>query len=58
MADQDEDEGAPDPESTFKIMVASDIHLGFMEKDAVRGEDSFLAFREVLRLSKENDVRR
>lgn len=49
--------GAPDPDSTFKILVASDIHLGFMEKDPVRGEDSFLAFKEVLDLAKQNDVR-
>lgn len=38
-------------------MVASDIHLGYMEKDPVRGNDSFLAFEEVLRLAKEKDVR-
>lgn len=46
-----------DPESTFKIMVASDIHLGYMEKDPVRGDDSFLAFEEVLQHAKDSDVR-
>ena len=43
--------------STFKIMIASDIHLGYMEKDPVRGDDSFLAFEEVLHRAKECDVR-
>ncbi|KAF3823129.1 hypothetical protein GH733_010565 [Mirounga leonina] len=32
---------ALDDENTFKILVATDIHLGFMEKDAVRGNDTF-----------------
>lgn len=27
----------PDPESTFKILVATDIHLGHEESDPVRG---------------------
>jgi hypothetical protein len=52
------EDAPPDPSSTFKIMVASDIHLGYMEKDPVRGDDSFLAFEEVLLLAKERDVRR
>ncbi|KAG8467420.1 hypothetical protein KFE25_000736 [Diacronema lutheri] len=42
--------------STFKIMIASDIHLGYMEKDPVRGDDSFLAFEEVLHRAKECDA--
>lgn len=26
------------PESRFKILVASDIHLGYAEKDTIRGK--------------------
>ncbi|XP_019528900.3 double-strand break repair protein MRE11 [Aedes albopictus] len=45
-----------DPEDTIKILVASDIHLGYNEKDVIRGEDSFIAFEEVLQHALENDV--
>lgn len=45
-----------DPEDTIKILVASDIHLGYNEKDIIRGEDSFIAFEEVLQHALENDV--
>uniref|UniRef100_F6QPU1 Double-strand break repair protein n=1 Tax=Callithrix jacchus TaxID=9483 RepID=F6QPU1_CALJA len=45
-----------DDENTFKILVATDIHLGFMEKDAVRGNDTFVTLNEILRLAQENEV--
>ncbi|XP_056417466.1 double-strand break repair protein MRE11 [Hyla sarda] len=45
-----------DDEDTFKILVATDIHLGYMEKDAVRGNDSFVTFDEILKLAKDNEV--
>ncbi|XP_075707601.1 double-strand break repair protein MRE11 isoform X2 [Rhinoderma darwinii] len=45
-----------DDEDTFKILVATDIHLGYMEKDAVRGNDSFVAFDEILKLAKDNEA--
>ncbi|KAJ1639356.1 Metallo-dependent phosphatase-like protein [Pavlovales sp. CCMP2436] len=48
-------DGSPDPDSTFKVMVASDVHLGYLEKDPVRGDDSFLAFEEVLQRAQENE---
>ncbi|XP_016062269.1 PREDICTED: double-strand break repair protein MRE11A isoform X1 [Miniopterus natalensis] len=47
---------ALDDENTFKILVATDIHLGFMEKDAVRGNDTFATLDEILRLAQENEV--
>lgn len=31
----------------FRILVATDNHLGFMEKDAIRGDDSFASFEEI-----------
>ncbi|XP_074647490.1 double-strand break repair protein MRE11-like [Tubulanus polymorphus] len=36
-------------DETFNILIATDIHLGFMEKDAVRGNDSFVTFEEILK---------
>ncbi|KAJ1113295.1 hypothetical protein NDU88_001548 [Pleurodeles waltl] len=45
-----------DDDSTFKILIATDIHLGYMEKDAVRGNDSFVTFDEILRLAQEHEV--
>uniref|UniRef100_A0A5G2QRL8 Double-strand break repair protein n=1 Tax=Sus scrofa TaxID=9823 RepID=A0A5G2QRL8_PIG len=45
-----------DDENTFKILVATDIHLGFMEKDAIRGNDTFATLDEILGLAQENDV--
>ncbi|XP_065209390.1 double-strand break repair protein MRE11 [Planococcus citri] len=44
------------PDDTFKILVATDIHLGYAENDPVRGEDSFNTFEEILELAKANDV--
>ena len=42
--------------NVFKIMIATDTHLGYKERDAVRGEDSFTAFEEVLKKAKELEV--
>jgi double-strand break repair protein MRE11 len=38
--------------SDFRIMVATDNHLGYLEHDQIRGDDSFVAFEEILSLSK------
>uniref|UniRef100_A0A2K6LD91 Double-strand break repair protein n=1 Tax=Rhinopithecus bieti TaxID=61621 RepID=A0A2K6LD91_RHIBE len=38
------------------LEFATDIHLGFMEKDAVRGNDTFVTLDEILRLAQENEV--
>ncbi|KAG7319404.1 hypothetical protein KOW79_016547 [Hemibagrus wyckioides] len=45
-----------DDEDTFKILVATDIHLGYLEKDAVRGNDTFVTFDEIMKCAKQNDV--
>jgi double-strand break repair protein MRE11 len=39
-------------DSIVRILIATDNHLGFLEKDTVRGDDSFAAFEEVLRNAK------
>uniref|UniRef100_H2YQ23 Calcineurin-like phosphoesterase domain-containing protein n=1 Tax=Ciona savignyi TaxID=51511 RepID=H2YQ23_CIOSA len=43
-------------DNTMSILVASDIHLGYMEKHSERGKDSFLAFEEILGIAKERNV--
>eukprot|EP01022_Parablepharisma_sp_SALTPOND_P026573 TRINITY_DN64417_c0_g1_i1.p1 TRINITY_DN64417_c0_g1~~TRINITY_DN64417_c0_g1_i1.p1 ORF type:complete len:702 (-),score=94.90 TRINITY_DN64417_c0_g1_i1:1527-3632(-) len=45
-----------DPDSTFRIMVCSDSHLGYKEKDPVLANDSFNAFEEVLQLANAREV--
>ncbi|XP_042189906.1 double-strand break repair protein MRE11 [Callorhinchus milii] len=45
-----------DDENTFKILIATDIHLGYLEKDAIRGNDTFVTFEEILRHAEENEV--
>eukprot|EP00177_Eucheuma_denticulatum_P008049 GFKZ01014655.1.p1 GENE.GFKZ01014655.1~~GFKZ01014655.1.p1 ORF type:complete len:858 (+),score=135.79 GFKZ01014655.1:154-2574(+) len=44
------------PDDVIKILIATDNHLGYLEKDPVRGDDSFRAFEEVLELAKSNRV--
>ncbi|KAH8391359.1 hypothetical protein KR200_004169 [Drosophila serrata] len=45
-----------DADNVIRILVATDNHLGYGEKDAVRGEDSFTAFEEILELAVSEDV--
>ncbi|XP_017351314.1 double-strand break repair protein MRE11 [Ictalurus punctatus] len=45
-----------DDEDTFKILVATDIHLGYLEKDAIRGNDTFVTFEEIMKCAEQNDV--
>ncbi|KAJ7320090.1 hypothetical protein JRQ81_019601 [Phrynocephalus forsythii] len=45
-----------DEKDTFKILVATDIHLGYLEKDAVRGNDTFVTFDEILKLAQDHEV--
>lgn len=43
-------------DETIRILIASDIHLGYLEEHPVRGEDSFIAFEETLSLAVQYDV--
>ena len=47
---------SPPDEHTFRIMISTDNHLGYMELDPIRGEDSFHSFREMLEAAKANQV--
>lgn len=41
-----------DDSSLFRIMIATDNHLGYLEDDQIRGDDSFNSFEEVLQITK------
>ncbi|KAK3044900.1 Double-strand break repair protein mus-23, partial [Coniosporium uncinatum] len=41
---------------TIRILVATDNHVGYNERDAVRGQDSAKTFNEIVELAKERDV--
>lgn len=43
-------------EDIFKIMLATDCHLGYLESDPIRGNDSLVAFEEILQLAVEQEV--
>ncbi|KAJ6590952.1 Metallo-dependent phosphatase-like protein [Mycena vulgaris] len=44
------------PDDTIKIMLATDNHIGYLERDPVRGQDSINTFREILQLAVKHDV--
>ncbi|XP_063061928.1 double-strand break repair protein MRE11 [Engraulis encrasicolus] len=43
-------------ENTFKILLATDIHLGFLEKDPIRGDDTFNTFNEIMSYAQQHQV--
>ncbi|XP_008185560.1 LOW QUALITY PROTEIN: double-strand break repair protein MRE11 [Acyrthosiphon pisum] len=45
-----------DDSENFKILVATDLHLGFEEKNLVRADDTFNTFEEVLQLAVKHEV--
>lgn len=45
-----------DDRNTIRILVASDIHLGYLETDTVRGNDSFVTFEEILEHALDQEV--
>eukprot|EP00088_Acartia_fossae_P037779 TRINITY_DN3901_c0_g1_i1.p1 TRINITY_DN3901_c0_g1~~TRINITY_DN3901_c0_g1_i1.p1 ORF type:complete len:723 (-),score=196.87 TRINITY_DN3901_c0_g1_i1:413-2581(-) len=47
---------APIDDKFIRILVASDIHLGYGEKMAERSMDSFNSFDELLQIGKDNSV--
>ncbi|KJA23840.1 hypothetical protein HYPSUDRAFT_39364 [Hypholoma sublateritium FD-334 SS-4] len=65
---QSQDEGSPPPppatigiqtaypDDTIKILLATDNHVGYLERDPIRGQDSINTFKEILQLAVKNDV--
>ncbi|KAF8689411.1 DNA repair exonuclease, partial [Rhizoctonia solani] len=44
------------PDDTIKIMLATDNHIGYNERDPIRGQDSINTFKEILELARKHDV--
>ena len=42
--------------SSFRIMIATDTHLGYLENDQIRGDDSFNSFEEILKVTRSEGV--
>ncbi|KAI8088978.1 Metallo-dependent phosphatase-like protein [Halteromyces radiatus] len=45
-----------DNANTLKILIATDNHIGYLEDDPVRGQDTFTTFEEILKLAQEYEV--
>ena len=45
-----------DANNTLRILVATDCHLGYMEKDEIRRHDSFQAFEEICSIAEQKQV--
>lgn len=43
-------------DDVLKILISTDNHIGYKEKCEVRGNDSLIAFEEVLIQAQKNDV--
>ena len=41
---------------TIRILISTDNHVGYNERDPIRGDDSWKTFHEVMCLAKEQDV--
>ncbi|CAI6249308.1 unnamed protein product [Periconia digitata] len=46
----------PDRANTIRILVATDSHVGYNERDPYRKDDSWKTFHEIMTLAKERDV--
>jgi len=44
------------PDDTIRIMLATDNHIGYMERDPIRGQDSINTFKEILQLAVKYEV--
>jgi hypothetical protein len=47
----------PSDQNELRVLLASDIHLGYLEKDAERGNDTFNTFEEILKYARDLKVR-
>ena len=51
-----EGDSQDDSNNLFRILISSDIHLGYAEKDPERGVDSFNSFDELLGIGEKEEV--
>lgn len=45
-------------ENIVKILLATDNHIGYLERDPIRGQDSINTFKEILELAVKHEVRK
>ena len=45
-----------EPAQILEILITTDNHMGYKEKDPILGEDSFTAFEECLEIANRRDV--
>lgn len=50
------DEAAPRPEDMLRILIATDNHLGYADKQPEKEDDSFDTFEEILQIALKEDV--
>ncbi|XP_071723628.1 double-strand break repair protein MRE11-like [Rutidosis leptorrhynchoides] len=50
------DSSREDVSNTLRVLIATDCHLGYMEKDEVRRHDSFQSFDEICSIAEEKQV--
>ena len=50
------EEGEPCPEDILRILIATDNHLGYADKQADKEDDSFDTFEEIMQMALEEDV--
>jgi double-strand break repair protein MRE11 len=50
------DDSVKDAANTIRILIATDSHVGYNERDAYRKDDSWRTFHEVMCLAREHDV--
>ena len=56
LSDSEADGNQDDSSNLFRILISSDIHLGYAEKDPERGADSFNSFDELLGIGVKEEV--
>lgn len=42
--------------NSLRVLISSDLHLGFLEKDPIRKDDSFAALEEILSIARDEKV--
>ena len=45
-----------EPDNTIRILLATDNHIGYLERDPIRGQDSINTFKEILQLAVKHNV--
>lgn len=53
---QDQERQQRNDDNAFKILIATDNHIGYLENDPVRGQDSFKSFEEILKIAVDHNV--